>query len=87
MRDKVKINWLRDKDRVDEASAKDDMKWLNRHVDGLNVRITALFGLDAAYLNNKNFKTIKRALKDIQGVTNELKKVIQDEIQNERNRR
>ncbi len=63
-----------------------DYKWLIRHIDGMNVRLTALFGLDSAYTDNRNFKTIKRALKDLKGVTDELKKAILDEMQDEKMR-
>ncbi len=63
-----------------------DYKWLLRHVDGMNVRLTALFGLDSAYTNNKNYKIIKKALKDLKGVTDELKKAILDEMQDEKMR-
>jgi hypothetical protein len=70
---------------LSEGAAK-DYKWLIRHIDGMNVRLTALFGLDAAYTNNKNFKIIKKALKDLKGVTDELKRAILDEMQDEKMR-
>jgi len=85
-RETVKTNWLKDKDRLDEGAAK-DLQWLEKWVDGMNVRLTGLFGLDTAYTYSANFKTIKRALKDIKSVTDKLKKAIQDEIQDEKNRR
>ncbi len=61
-----------------------DLKWLTRHVDGMNVRLTALFGLDSAYTNNRNFKTIKKALRDLKGVTDELRRAIIDEMADEK---
>lgn len=70
---------------LNEGAAK-DLKWLESWVDGMNVRLTGLFGLDTAYTYSSNFKTIKRALKDIKSVTDKLKKAIQDEMQDEKMR-
>jgi hypothetical protein len=71
---------------VKGPNAAADYKWLLRHIDGLNTRMTALFGMDAAYLNNKNIKTLRRALKDIKSVTDELKRAVLDELQDEKMR-
>jgi hypothetical protein len=63
-----------------------DLKWLTRHVDGLNVRMTALFGLDAAYLDNKNMRKLRQILKDLKVITDEHKRAILDELQDEKMR-
>jgi len=82
MKDKLlkDINFL-----LNEGAAK-DLRWLERHVDGFNVRLTALAGMDAAYLFNKNHSKIQRIAKQLKVVTDELKRAVLDEIQDEKMR-
>jgi hypothetical protein len=87
MKDKIleAYEGMLNENMLNEGTAK-DLQWLNRHVDGFNVRLTALFGLDAAYTDNRNFKKIKQIMRQLKGVTDELKKAILDEMQDEKMR-
>jgi len=87
MKDKILEAYeeMLNEDILSEGAAA-DYKWLVRHVDGMNVRMTALFGLDAAYLDNKNMRKLRQILKDLKVITDEHKKAILDEMQAEKMR-
>lgn len=82
----IKTDWMRDTSEAKGPNAAGDLKWLRRHVDGMNTRLTALYGLDAAYLFNKNHKRISQALKILKSVHDELKTAIIDEMADEKMR-
>jgi len=86
MKDKVKQAYNEMLNEVKGPNAVSDLKWLRRHIDGFNVRLTALSGIDAAYLFNKNHKKIQRIAKDVKSVHDELKTAILEEMADEKMR-
>ncbi len=84
MKDKIQQAYDEMLNEVKGPNAASDLKWLRRHIDGMNVHLTGLFGIDSAYLNNKNFKTIKRILRELKSVHDEIRTAIIDEMADEK---